>query len=259
MRTLSALTLLAFLSIAAPSSTCAQSATPRARTAAKPASAPAAPAAACTSAAPAPTPPRSFPPYTAKRQTTQVNTLANGTVITTDTISYISRDAAGRTRIETIRTPQNGPVIDAVNITDPVQHIRFSYSAVPSAAKVVTVFPFAVPSAQPASPVQPPTHRYYPYKNESLPPQTIAGLYAEGNRSTRTIPAGYEGNDRDITTTTESWTSPDLGLNLRNLYDDPRVGKTTTEVTDIQQTAPDPALFKLPEGYEVRNVNPTQP
>jgi len=100
-----------------------------------------------------------------------------------------------------------------------------------------------------------PARRYYPYRTESLPPQTIAGLYANGSRSTRTVPASYEGNDRDLVTTTENWDSPELGLMLRSVTDDPRSGKSTTEATDFQRTA-DPALFQPPAGFQLKDATP---
>jgi hypothetical protein len=113
------------------------------------------------------------------------------------------------------------------------------------------------PAQQAAAPATPASARhYFPYKNESLPPQTIAGIYVEGYRYSRTIPAGYEGNNRDMTTVTEYWTAPDLGIQMRSVTDDPRNGKTTTEVTDLQQTAPDPTLFQPPTGYTIRDTNP---
>jgi hypothetical protein len=43
---------------------------------------------------------------------------------------------------------------------------------------------------------------------------------------------------------------------MRSVTDDPRNGKTTTEVTDLQQTAPDPTLFQPPTGYTIRDTNP---
>jgi hypothetical protein len=126
----------------------------------------------------------------------------------------------------------------------------------PSAQKIVNVYHYPQPVAQPviAAPL-PIQQRYYPTTNQSLPPQTIEGLYATGNRNTRTIPAGYEGNDRDMTTTTENWYSQTLGLQIRSITDDPRNGKSTMEITDIQQTVPDPALFKAPEGYQIKETN----
>jgi hypothetical protein len=88
---------------------------------------------------------------------------------------------------------------------------------------------------------------------------TIEGIYVEGYRNYRTTPAGYDGNNADITMTTETWTSPDLRISLRQINDDPRYGKTTTELTNIQQAAPDPALFRAPDGYQIKESTPSNP
>jgi hypothetical protein len=37
--------------------------------------------------------------------------------------------------------------------------------------------------------------------------------------------------------------------------DDPRTGRSTTEVTDVQRTAPDPALFQPPAGFTLHENN----
>jgi hypothetical protein len=193
-------------------------------------------------------------PYTAKQHTTRVQTLADGTTITTVTESLIARDAEGRTRNETIRTLADGTQSHIITVYDPATGIRMSWSTGASASKIVTVYNQRQPVAAPVPTAQT-SRRYYPNRNESLPPQTIDDLYAEGFRFTRTTPAGYEGNDRDIVTVMESWNAPALGIMLRSINDDPRFGKTTTEVTDIQQTVPDPALFKAPDGYQIKENN----
>jgi hypothetical protein len=199
---------------------------------------------------------RHYPPYSVKQTTTRVQTLANGTNITTVTTSQLWRDAEGRTRQETFNTLADGTQFRSVYITDPVARLRMNWIVNnPNASKIVTVNHYPQPTEQPTTTTPLAVQRYYPTTNQSLPPQTIEGLYATGYRATRTIPAGYEGNDRDLTTTTENWSSQLLGLQLRSIIDDPRNGKTTTEYTDIQQTAPDPSLFKAPEGYQVREVN----
>jgi hypothetical protein len=199
---------------------------------------------------------RHLPPYSAKQTTTRVQTLANGTNITTVTQSQVWRDADGRTRTESINTPPNGTPYRFISVYDPVERVRMSWTVGnPSASKIVTVYHFPQPVSQPLPAAPQTAQRYYPTSSESLPPQTIDGLYATGYRATRTIPAGYEGNDRDITTTTEYWSSQLLGIQLRSINDDPRNGKMTTEVTDVQQTAPDPAVFKAPDGYQVKEAN----
>lgn len=205
----------------------------------------------------APVVPQHVQAYTAKQHSRHVQILANGTIITNTTDSLMARDADGRTRLETIRTLPDGTLNRYINIYDPVARVRITWSVGNSTvAKIVSVahFPRTVSQPAPANPQS--DQRYYPTSSRSLPPQTIDGLHATGTRSTRTTPAGYEGNNRDMTTTTVYWYSPALGIQLRSTIDDPRNGKSPMETTDIQQTAPDPALFKAPDGYQVRDYNP---
>jgi hypothetical protein len=44
---------------------------------------------------------------------------------------------------------------------------------------------------------------------------------------------------------------PSLGMILRSISDDPRIGKTDREVVSIDLNNPDPALFQPPAGYEL--------
>ena len=93
---------------------------------------------------------RHFPPYTAKQTTTRVQTLADGTHITTVTTAQIWRDADGRMRTETINTPTNGTPYRFISIYDPVARIRMSWTVGnPNMAKVVTVYHYSQPVAQP--------------------------------------------------------------------------------------------------------------
>jgi hypothetical protein len=48
--------------------------------------------------------------------------------------------------------------------------------------------------------------------SENLGSQVFNGILAEGQRQTMTIPAGSQGNDRDVNVVTEMWTSPDLHM-----------------------------------------------
>ena len=246
----------AFAPVLLPQTAAAQTAQAPARSSATPAATAQTAASACD--CPTPTVQRHYPPYTAKQTTTRVQTLADGTHITTVTTAQIWRDADGRMRTETINTPTNGTPYRFISIYDPTTGIRMSWTVGnPNMAKVVTVYHYSQPVAQPA-PVntQPTQQRYYPTSTESLPPQTIDGLYATGFRFTNTTPAGYVGNDRDLTTTRETWTAQDLGITLRTIVNDPRNGKTTTSVTDVQQTVPDPSLFQAPDGYQLKDTNP---
>ena len=245
----------AFAPVILPQTVSAQTAQPPARSSATPAATAQTTAPDCN--CPTPTVQRHLPPYTAKQTTTRVQTLADGTHITTVTAAKVWRDTDGRVRTETTNTPANGTPYRFISIYDPVARIRMSWTVGnPNMARVVTVYHFSQTVSQPLPAAPQTAQRYYPNQTESLPPQTIDGLYATGFRNTNTTPAGYEGNDRDLTTTRETWTAQDLGITLRSIVDDPRTGKATTETTDIQQTAPDPSLFKAPEGYQVKDTNP---
>lgn len=193
-------------------------------------------------------------PYTAKQEITRVQTLADGTTVTTVEVVYLARDAQGRTRRETVRS-QNGDSTHFFEIWDYPTQTRYVWNAGANFAHVVTVYR-PRPNSQNTAAPQPQPQRYFPFRSESLPPQTIDGLYVQGTRTTRTTPAGYVGNDRDLVTTTESWYAPSLGLQMHTVVDDPRNGKSTTETTDVQQADPDPALFEPPAGYQLKDANP---
>ena len=90
-------------------------------------------------------------------------------------------------------------------------------------------------------------------EREQLGGKTIAGVYAEGIRITRTIPEGAEGNDRPMIRVDETWRSPELKITLLSINSDPRTGTRTTEVTELDRAEPDPAVFQVPEGYTVKD------
>ncbi|MGP8260476.1 MAG: hypothetical protein ACLQM6_11065 [Acidobacteriaceae bacterium] len=207
-----------------------------------------------------PTEQHHYVPYTAKLKTTHVRTLANGTIVTTIVQAQEWRDADGRARTETLNTMPDGTQVQANFINDPVLCITMSWAAGnPSGIKSVLVLHYSQPVAQPAPTTPQAVQRTNPIRSESLPPKTIEGLYATGTRYTRSIPAGAEGNDQDITITTEYWKAPSLNIQLHTLIDDPRKGKTTTNTTDIQLVDPDPALFQPPSGYELKEANQVTP
>ena len=72
----------------------------------------------------------------------------------------------------------------------------------------------------------------------------------------RTVAAGKEGNDVPIEVVTERWRSKELDLVLLSTTDDPRRGRTTYEITEINVGEPDASLFAAPAGYTVKEVQP---
>ena len=86
----------------------------------------------------------------------------------------------------------------------------------------------------------------------SLGTQTINGVQAEGTRTTRTIPAGAIGNTNAIVITNERWYSPELQTVVMSKRNDPFMGETTFQLTNIQRQEPDASLFQIPSDYTIR-------
>jgi hypothetical protein len=203
-------------------------------------------------------------PYSATQKTTTVQKLLDGTTITRASTTKMARDSQGRTYQEN-RMDENVPipgrtVITSFSVNDPVARVSLSWN---SQNKEVVVFHFPEIKPRPTQPARVVTRAALPdasmrpkTQQEKLGSRTIAGVYAEGTRTTTTYPIGFYGNDRPLVVVQERWTSPDLRMEVMNTTDDPRMGVQTMEMTEIDRSEPNPALFQAPEGYAVRDRNP---
>jgi hypothetical protein len=89
------------------------------------------------------------------------------------------------------------------------------------------------------------------FANESIGTRSIDGVIAEGSRSTVTYPVGMMGNDREFSSVTETWMSPDLKIRILSKTNDPRNGESTFHIENLSRTPPDPLLFVHPPDYTV--------
>ncbi|WP_058189029.1 hypothetical protein [Terracidiphilus gabretensis] len=211
-------------------------------------------------------------PYSATWTEKQVQTLANGTTVTHESTTKFARDSSGRSYTEThntLPTGSDGQPREMVNyhIFDTVARTTTSWN---STTKEATVTQRPDPATMQARPTQTTATRIAPtiqteqpvrrqnpdVQREDLGTKNIVGVNAKGIRITRVIPAAREGNDQPITTIQETWSSREYAIVLMSTNDDPRSGTTTREVTEFTPGEPDAALFRLPEGYTVREVTP---
>jgi hypothetical protein len=88
-------------------------------------------------------------------------------------------------------------------------------------------------------------------KTEDLGKQVIEGVECAGTRITSTLPAGAVGNERALTTVTESWFSPELKVTVLTKTADPRFGETTNRLTNILRVEQPRSLFEIPSDYKV--------
>ena len=86
---------------------------------------------------------------------------------------------------------------------------------------------------------------------EDLGNRNIQGVDCNGTRQTITIPAGQVGNDKPISIVTETWFAPAIAAVVESTTDDPRYGKTTYQLTNVQLSEPARSLFEPPVDFKI--------
>jgi len=216
-------------------------------------------------------------PYSAQAVNETVRVLADGNRITNSNSQTLYRDSQGRERREQV----SGGTVRSIHISDPVEGV--SYTLEPqskiarknSSQKVITFtsdagggggtpsvgYAFTTSSSSASG------ERFeveggqvnalskaMESKEEKLPSQTIEGVFAEGTRTTMTLPAGSIGNEQPIVTVNERWYSPELKVVVMTTRSDPRSGTTTYKLTNINRSEPATTLFQVPPDYTVKSM-----
>lgn len=85
---------------------------------------------------------------------------------------------------------------------------------------------------------------------EDLGEKQILGLAAWGRRTTITLAPGAAGNTKPLTVVDEFWYCDEFGFALLHSHSDPRSGEELTGFVEVDRREPDPALFRVPAGWE---------
>jgi len=204
-------------------------------------------------------------PYSAIQITRMIQTLADGTTIKKSGQGHgVARDSAGRVRVE--RRMTNGangkPAIMMVFVLDPVGRAMTIWSTGGPGEKTAVVIKLPAEKGSRPMPANAApkgeSNRPQPIiTTENLGTETIENLPVEVVKTTTIVPAGRSGNDAPITKTHEVWTSPDLKLTMKEQWDDPRTGSRTVELIKFSRSEPDPALFRAPVDYTVKDLKQT--
>jgi hypothetical protein len=86
---------------------------------------------------------------------------------------------------------------------------------------------------------------------EDLGTKNVEGVDCSGTRQTITIPAGALGNEKPISIVTETWFAPSINAVVESISDDPRYGKTTYQLKNVQLSEPPRTLFEPPADFKV--------
>ena len=203
-------------------------------------------------------------PFSAVATSETTQTLADGNHINRKTQTNLYRDSLGRFRKE-VTLPAIGPLAASgephsfIEISDPIAETAYVLEPDQKIARQMHG-PIGMSVRTKGGPGGGPGNVFYhtfkeavqtEAKTESLGIQTIAGVNAQGTRTTRTIPAGEIGNEKPITIVSERWYSADMQMDVKSTHSDPRFGNTTYTLTNIQRTEPAATLFAVPAGYTI--------
>lgn len=217
-------------------------------------------------------------PYSAKQTAVTLRIAANDTRYSSTASALLYRDAVGRTREDVSGKTLSGTDFHSVTVHDPIAGVSLIWPVSNDPAKqfvTISVLPGAQRITEPVSsrfglpPVNPPTAKAVPIPfgcagctvmTEYFAARPINGINALGSRTTRTYLLGRKENGQDFVANSiyETWTSPDLHINVRSISDLPEYGKTTIDVTGIVSGPQDPALFQAPVGYQIRDRRGTK-
>jgi len=210
--------------------------------------------------------------FTASVKSTLEQRLIDGNVIAGEAHAHVYQNSEGWTRTENVNCLRDmeGKVQRQVTVMvyKPKSHetLRWTEGG-PGETKVATLMRPVEPTPEEraaqqernkvAAAARPLRRGPDPHlKSESLGSATIVGLEVTGRRTIHTFEPGEEGNSMPLVTTYEYWTTKD-GTTVRWVNDDPRRGKTTSEVEELIKGEPDAALFAPPQGYVLKeNVPP---
>jgi hypothetical protein len=189
-------------------------------------------------------------PYTADVTTEFTQVLGDGNRIHQITSERIYRDSEGRTRRETsLASLSSGNAgVSLAFVDDPVAGASFVLDLT---KRTVTRLPWRQPPPNgPSGRNQPPRPANPNLKTESLGKQTIAGVVADGTRTTQTIPAGQIGNTLPIQVVNERWYSSELQAVILQKRSDPRSGESVSQWANIIRAEPSSTLFAVPADFQ---------
>jgi hypothetical protein len=212
-------------------------------------------------------PPMVNAPFTAIVHTKWERPIPTGGAITLVNKRSIARDSHGRFLQERWLLVPAGQDGDSrknlIQIADPEAHTLYNCYVLfePRHQCVLESFAHdAVTSFRPTTAVTGPLAGGRGYANhEDLGPRTIENVDTVGTRDTITFDVGAAGNDKPFSIVREFWHAPSLGINLISILSDPRIGKQTFTITDVQLGEPDPGLFEIPKGFKVVDARKPEP
>jgi hypothetical protein len=209
--------------------------------------------------------------YVALERNTEIRLVNGAAEVKTSGKSLVGRDESGRSVSvlfpdgEYNGGPNEKPL--SIMISDPVLHRRIHENP---RTRVATILVDQKPSGlrgnnegcesfpKPADETSSGLLNLGPVliSTEKMPSREINGIAAIGIKKIFVPLVTSESSILRIVT--ETWYSPELGINVLSTSFDPRVGDSITEITDIRRKPPDLRYFEIPGGYQITTASTVQ-
>jgi hypothetical protein len=192
-------------------------------------------------------------PFSATVEIRNETLNTDGTIWSWYSINEIARDNTGRIHNEIRQAmPEDFtgiPEILGVHIFDPQSRLNTYYDPRTSMAsqRVLSLPPIDLDARLLA---------LHKPQSKDLGTKIINGIECRGTLEAYTMPVSGNGEDKPVTITDEFWYSTDLHMNILIHHTVSSGGGKTVTVLHIKREPPDPALFEVPEGYEIVDVTP---
>lgn len=180
-------------------------------------------------------------PYSVIRTVTIRRLLPDGDEFTRQTVTRLYRDSAGRTRQDTLDSEGELDHSVITGLDGATIFLDHRNQLASGGARRSAVMPDRDDDAAQAAAGK------AGVVVEQLGQRDIEGVSATGRIVRRQV--GKEGENIEVTT--ESWYAPELKMALYRKHSDPRYGDSTIELSELDRSEPDPALFEPPEDYEL--------
>jgi hypothetical protein len=207
-------------------------------------------------------PPKADAPFMAIARTHVVRIMPDGSTLTSENQRVVARDMEGRIFQERrtfvpVPNPDNRQsMVQSQEYTDPMAHTLYRCNPYARVCNLFSYVPRAETADRPVG-VQPGGRTYL--TRENLGADVIDGQEVLHTRETLTVYAETIGNTKNIIRTEDYWYSPQLGINVRVQRQDPRDGDQTLWLTGLTMSAPDPAVFQVPQDYRIVDHRRPQP
>ena len=215
-------------------------------------------------------------PYSGVRVVQHVTVSPDGSRSEDGSSTTEWRDSEGRKRSDVTWKGPEGSDVTVCQIDDPVALVRYIWKVGGTAKTIVTETHYKMDGI--VQEIWPdPLHEHKPEPgdgvaivvmrpqrnpnstNETLGPEYINGVYAEGSRSIEIIPPGGYRTDHPVKRIDEIWMSPDLKMVVKTFLDDGLGFTEGTELKNIDRSEPDPSVFQPPAGLPIRQAPENDP